>query len=88
MFVIAVSTFLICLIEPMIGFVDVLFEMVSAFATVGVSTGISGNLSAGSKIITMMVMYIGRLGPLTMASLWGSAKSSLVRYPEGDIAIG
>ena len=87
-FVIAVSTFLICLIEPMIGFVDVLFEMVSAFATVGVSTGISGNLSAGSKIITMMVMYIGRLGPLTMASLWGSAKSSLVRYPEGDIAIG
>ena len=87
-FVIVVSTFLICLIEPMIGFVDVLFEMVSAFATVGVSTGISGNLSAGSKIITMMVMYIGRLGPLTMASLWGSAKSSLVRYPEGDIAIG
>lgn len=87
-FVIAVSTFLICLIEPMIGFVDVLFEMVSAFATVGVSVGISGNLSSGSKIITMLVMYIGRLGPLTMASLWGSAKSSLVRYPEGDIAIG
>ena len=87
-FVIAVSTFLICLIEPMIGFVDILFEMVSAFATVGLSTGISGSLSAGSKIITIIVMYIGRLGPLTMASLWGTSKSSLVRYPEGDIAIG
>ena len=87
-FVIAVSTFVICLIEPMIGFVDILFEMVSAFATVGVSTGISARLTVGSKIVTMIVMYIGRLGPLTMASLWGSAKSSLVRYPEGDIAIG
>lgn len=87
-FVIAISTFLICLLDPMLGFVDVLFEMVSAFATVGVSTGISAGLSTGSKIVTMLVMFIGRLGPLTMASLWVSNKSSHVRYPEGDIAIG
>lgn len=87
-FVIAISTFLVCLFEPMMSFVDVLFEMVSAFATVGLSTGITGSLSAGSKIVTMLVMFIGRLGPLTMASLWGFSKSSLVRYPEGDIAIG
>ena len=87
-FVITVSTLLICLFEPTIGLVDILFEMVSAFATVGVSTGISGSLSVASKIVTITVMYIGRLGPLTMASLWVSSKSSLVRYPEGDIAIG
>ena len=86
--VIAVSTFLICLFDPIIGFVDALFEMVSAFATVGVSTGISGSLSVSSKVVTIVVMYIGRLGPLTVASLWGSSKSSLVRYPDGDIAIG
>lgn len=87
-FVIAVSTFFVCLFEPMMSFVDVLFEMVSAFATVGLSTGITGGLSSASKIVTMLVMFIGRLGPLTMASLWGTSKSSLVRYPEGDIAIG
>ncbi len=87
-FVVAFSTFLICLLEPMLGLSDILFEMVSAFATVGVSTGITSGLSIGSKIISMVVMYIGRLGPLTMASIWVSNKSSLVRYPEGDIAIG
>ena len=87
-FVIAVSTFLMCLLEPKLGLTDILFETVSAFATVGVSTGISAGLSIGSKIITMAVMFIGRLGPLTMASIWVSNKSSLVRYPEGDIAIG
>lgn len=87
-FVIAISTFLICLLEPMMSFIDVLFEMVSAFATVGLSTGITADLSTGSKLVSIVVMYIGRLGPLTVASLWGFSKTSLVRYPEGNIAIG
>lgn len=86
--VIAVSTFLLTFFEPEIAFQDIMFEMVSAFGTVGLSTGITGALSTPSKLVTIAVMYIGRLGPLTVASLWGFSKTSLVRYPEGNLAIG
>ena len=86
--VIASSTFLLALLEPHIAFQDIMFEMVSAFATVGVSTGISADLSVPSKLVSIAVMYIGRLGPLTVASLWGFSKTSLVRYPDGNLAIG
>ena len=87
-FVISSATFLVALMEPAIGFIDILFEMVSAFATVGLSTGITSSLTAGSKLVFMAVMYIGRLGPFAVASLWSFGRSSLVRYPEGNIAIG
>ena len=87
-FVIAISTFFLCVFEPHLGFVDLLFESVSAFATVGLSTGITSDLSMGSKIISIVVMYIGRLGPLTVASLWNFGKPSVVRYPDGNLAIG
>ena len=87
-FVISFASFLVCLMEPMTGFIDILFEMVSAFATVGLSTGISSGLPSGSKLVFIAVMYIGRLGPLAVASLWSFGKGSLVRYPEGNIAIG
>ena len=86
--VIALSTFFLCIFEPSIDFIDLLFESVSAFATVGLSTGISPNLSAGSKIVSMLVMYIGRIGPLTVVTLWSFGKPSTVRYPDGNIAIG
>ena len=86
--VIATSTFFFCLFEPTIDFIDLLFESVSAFATVGVSTGITPSLSVGSKIVSMLVMYIGRLGPLTVVSLWSFARPSSVRYPDGNLAIG
>ena len=86
--VVALSTFSLCLLEPSIEFVDLLFESVSAFATVGLSTGITPNLSVGAKITSILVMYIGRIGPLTVASLWGVSKSSSVRYPDGNLAIG
>ena len=86
--VIAVSTFLLCIFEPAMDFVDILFEMVSASATVGLSTGITPNLSIGSKIVSMVVMYIGRLGPLTIVSIWNFQRNSHVRCPYGNIAIG
>ena len=69
-------------------FLDLLFEMVSAFATVGLSTGITPELSAGAKIVSMAVMYIGRIGPLTVVSLWSFGRPSSVRYPDGNLAIG
>lgn len=85
---ITVSTVAISILEPMLGLEDVLFEMVSAFGTVGLSTGITAGLTVPSKLISIGMMYIGRLGPLTIASLWHFGGIERVRYPEGNISIG
>ena len=69
-------------------FLDALFEMSSAFGTAGLSTGISAGLCDAAKILTILIMFIGRLGPLTIASLWYFTKGERVSYPEGNIAIG
>jgi trk system potassium uptake protein TrkH len=82
------STYLLLTFDGEIAFIDALFEMASAFGTVGLSTGITPSLSLGSKIVSMVMMYIGRLGPLTIATLWYFAGEENVSYPEGNIAIG
>ncbi len=89
--VIIVATFLLLAFESgneTVGFSDALFEMTSAFGTVGLSTGITSGLSLGSKILSIIMMYIGRLGPMTIATLWYFNKGERVEYPEGNIAIG
>ncbi len=82
------STYLLIVMDPNVAFIDALFEMTSAFGTVGLSTGITAGLSLGSKLLSIVIMYIGRLGPLTVASLWYFTKGERVRYPDGNIAIG
>ncbi len=86
--IIIASTYLMILMDPQVAFIDALFEMVSAFATVGLSTGITPTLSVGSKILSICIMFTGRLGPLTVASLWYFTNGDRVNFPEGDIAIG
>ncbi len=86
--VILSGTLLLLVMEPDIRFIDALFEIVSAFGTVGLSTGITGNLGIGAKILSIIIMYIGRLGPLTIATLWYFTKGERLEYPEGNIAIG
>ncbi|MBR2453418.1 MAG: H(+)-transporting ATPase, partial [Clostridia bacterium] len=86
--VILVSTFMICIFDPELSLEDVLFEMTSAFATVGLSTGITPSLSLASKIVSVFVMYIGRLGPLTVATLWYYSKGERISHPEGNLTIG
>ena len=76
------------LFEPSLNFIDILFEVVSAYGTVGLSTGITQILSIGSKILTIFIMYIGRVGPLTIISYLNVSKIERLRYPEGDISIG
>lgn len=86
--IILTSTYLILVMEPELSFIDALFEMASAFGTVGLSTGITTNLSTGSKILSMLIMFIGRLGPLTIATLWYFSNGERITYPEGKISIG
>lgn len=88
--VVVTGTYLMIVMEQGtdIRLVDALFEVTSAFGTVGLSTGITTGLSVGSKLLSIYIMYIGRLGPLTVASLWYFSRGERVRFPEGNIAIG
>lgn len=86
--VIFTGTYLMSVFEPHLQLRDIAFEIFSAFGTVGLSNGITPELSPASKILSMVIMYIGRLGPLTVASLWHFGQEERVRYPEGNIAIG
>lgn len=72
-------------------YVDMLFECTSAFGTVGVSTGMTGSLTLPSKILLMITMFIGRIGPLTLTialSRYSSPQKTSIKYPEGRIIIG
>jgi trk system potassium uptake protein TrkH len=88
MMVIFTSTFILLCLEPHLDFMDALFEMTSAFATVGLSTGVTGTLSTAGKLLSIAVMYIGRLGPLTVATLWYFKDDDRARFPEGYLSIG
>ncbi len=86
--VVLTGTYLLVIMEPDVSFMDALFEMTSAFGTVGLSTGITSGLSVGAKILSIVMMYIGRLGPLTIATLWYFNKGERIEFPDGNIAIG
>jgi trk system potassium uptake protein TrkH len=83
------STFIISLAQPHFQMKSVIFEVFSAFGTVGLSLGITPKLNTLSKIVIILTMYIGRIGPLTL--LWAfSRKKSLGRYEylEETVMIG
>ncbi|MDF2962223.1 MAG: V-type sodium synthase subunit [Paenibacillus sp.] len=70
-------------------FLMILFEVTSAFGTVGLSMGLTSYLTDIGKIMIVLMMFAGRLGPLTLAYALGpKAEKELYRYPEGKITIG
>ena len=81
-------TLAICMIEPQLTFMQVLFEVVSGFGTVGLSTGITPHLTDMSKLLLCLTMFVGRVGPLTMASIWVYKTSSNLSYAEERVTIG
>ncbi len=71
------------------GFVNLMFESMSGLATVGLSTGITPDLSIPGKLILLVAMFIGRLGPITAAfALQRRQQPARYRYPEAHIRIG
>ncbi len=68
---------------------DILFEVVSAFATVGLSTGLTPHLSVAGKCVIIVLMFIGRLGPiLFLSALQSYQKENLYQKPEESLLIG
>lgn len=68
---------------------EILFETVSAFGTVGLTMGITTKLSTVGKIVIMITMYCGRLGPMTVVlAMMRKRKKSNYQYPEGRILVG
>lgn len=86
---VATGTMILCLTEDF-PFINILFEVTSAFATVGLSTGITGDLSPFGKAVLIFMMFIGRVGVLTflMAVAMRSKKKIKVNYPSERIGIG
>jgi trk system potassium uptake protein TrkH len=74
--------------RPGVGLHDVLFEQISAFGTVGLSTGLTDKLTVIGRLWITATMFVGRLGPLTLAMGVLPIIHSRVKYPEGRIMIG
>jgi trk system potassium uptake protein TrkH len=74
--------------HPGVGLHDVLFEQISAFGTVGLSTGLTDKLTVIGRLWITATMFVGRLGPLTLAMGVVAAIHTHVKYPEGRIMIG
>lgn len=83
------SAILIELTNPQVEFIAALYEAVSAFGTVGLSTGITPTLSAIGKLILIATMYIGRVGVLLLVSAaFGDPKPRSFKYAEESLLVG
>ncbi|ASC70712.1 Ktr system potassium uptake protein B [Halomicronema hongdechloris C2206] len=83
------TTTLISITDPEFNFIAILFESVSAFATVGLSAGITADLTIWAQLAIIATMYVGRVGVLLfMATILGDSSPSVIHYPEEDLLVG
>ena len=70
-------------------FIDILFETVSAFGTVGLSTGVTPTLSTIGRVLIIITMFAGRVGPLTLAVAFAEReRKGVYHYPKEKIMVG
>lgn len=69
-------------------FIEIAFEVISAFGTVGLSMGITGDLSTIGRIAIIFIMFLGKLGPLTLAFSLAQPDRTNIRYPDEDLFTG
>lgn len=87
--VVTVGVAALRVLDPEFSGDQVSFEVMSAFATVGLSTGITASLSAASQLVLCLIMYLGRVGPTTLvAALAASNIKRHFKYPEERPFIG
>jgi potassium uptake TrkH family protein len=87
--IVFIGVFILTITDPEIPILQLVFEEVSAFATVGLTTGITPNLSTAGKIVLMCSMFIGRIGILTLAfTLSNKVVSQNYKLPNAHIMVG
>lgn len=86
--VIFVAIFSLLISEPAFSFIQIAFEVVSAFGTVGLTTGITPELNTFSQFVIIFMMIFGKLGPLTVVFSIAKRQRQKIRYPDGKIFIG
>lgn len=82
-----IGIFILSLTEQA-SFIQIVFEVVAAFSTTGYGTGVTEQLTATGRIVLMFLMFIGKLGPLTLVFSLSAPEAEKVRYPEGKLFIG
>ena len=88
--VLSLSTFILSVTQPF-GFLDLLFETASAIGTVGLTRGVTTELTDLGKIVIIITMYLGRIGPITLALAFNSRKREKTkgrRLPTDKIMVG
>lgn len=98
--VVSIGTFLVSVIQPDIiladgtkaGLAEILFEVASAFSTTGLTMGITTALNSANRVLLCLIMFCGRLGPLTIVGVvnknWMSESKEAIQYVEENIIIG
>lgn len=87
--IILVGVFLLSITEPGTDILDLTFEQVSAFGTVGLSTGVTGTLSAAGKAIIIISMFLGRVGTLTFAvAISKRSATENFKLPSTNVMVG
>lgn len=83
-----VGIILVSAFDPHLGFMNIMFEVFSAFGTVGLTLGITHNLSLASKIVIIIEMFIGRMQFIILfLAIIRKAKQRLIKYPEIDVTL-
>lgn len=84
-----IGTILLTITDPKLNFIQLFFEVVSAFGTVGLSAIGTANISISGQLVLIGIMYIGRVGVLLlMSAILGDPKPSFVKYPEETLLVG
>ena len=89
LFLVICATGVLRILEPQFSGDQLVFEVISAFATVGLSTGITSDLSGPAQILLCLLMYLGRIGPVTLVVALAATRSSRrFEFPEERPFIG
>jgi Trk-type K+ transport system membrane component len=85
----SIAVLILIYIEPTFSLMETLFEVSSAFGTVGLSLGITSDLSTAGKVVIMLLMFIGKIGLFTfLFFIGGEQNKTAYRYPKERIIIG
>lgn len=89
MMLVLTTTIILTITEPDKLFINLLYEATSAFATVGLTAGVTQSIGSISKVVLIITMYLGRVGALTVIlAVINKKKKNRIKYPEAKILIG